>query len=129
MIRHRVLKGTWFSAKAYEEGPVEKAIEKVDEKNPPAAIDATGVVTRVPYVVTDGLEEVINLAIALDPPLLLQGEPGCGKTQLAHAIAYALGLPLEVCDIKSISRAQDLLYTYDVVKRLYEANSAPPASR
>jgi MoxR-like ATPase len=67
------------------------------------------------------LVRVTDLAIALQRPLLLQGEPGCGKTRLAHALAYALQLPLEVAYVKSTSRAQDLLYTYDAVRRLYDS--------
>ena len=73
--------------------------------------------------------EAVNLAIALGRPLLLQGEPGCGKTRLAYAVAYALGLPLEVSYIKSTSRAQDLLYTYDAVNRLYDAQLGADRSR
>jgi MoxR-like ATPase len=67
------------------------------------------------------LVRVVDLAIALQRPLLLQGEPGCGKTRLAHALAYALRLPLETAYIKSTSRAQDLLYMYDAVRRLYDS--------
>lgn len=67
------------------------------------------------------LVRVCDLAIALERPLLLQGEPGCGKTRLAHSLAYALRLPLEVAYVKSTSRAQDLLYTYDAVRRLYDS--------
>jgi MoxR-like ATPase len=67
------------------------------------------------------LVRVVDLSLALQRPLLLQGEPGCGKTRLAHALAYALGLPLESAYIKSTSRAQDLLYTYDAVRRLYDS--------
>jgi MoxR-like ATPase len=67
------------------------------------------------------LVRVVDLAVALERPLLLQGEPGCGKTRLAHALAYALYLPLETAYIKSTSRAQDLLYTYDAVRRLYDS--------
>jgi MoxR-like ATPase len=77
-------------------------------------------VTREPYIADKGLEDAVNLAIALGRPLLLQGDPGTGKTRLAHAVAYALGLPLQEAYIKSTSRAQDLLYTYDVVQRLYD---------
>jgi MoxR-like ATPase len=73
------------------------------------------------YLPSAELARVTDLAIALGRPLLLQGEPGCGKTRLAHSVAYALGMPLEVAYIKSTSRAQDLLYTYDAVRRLYDA--------
>ncbi|MEA5452534.1 MoxR family ATPase [Leptolyngbya sp. CCNP1308] len=73
------------------------------------------------YLADPNLKEAVDLAIALGRPLLLQGEPGCGKTCLAYAVAYALGLPLEESYIKSTSRAQDLLYTYDAVNRLYDA--------
>ncbi len=74
-----------------------------------------------PYVPGPQLIEAVNLAIALGRPLLLQGDPGCGKTRLAYAVAYELGLPLEVAYIKSTSQAQDLLYTYDAINRLYDA--------
>ena len=77
-------------------------------------------VTREPYIAGEGLQDAVNLAIALGRPLLLQGDPGTGKTRLAHAVAYALDLPLEEAYIKSTSRAQDLLYTYDAVQRLYD---------
>jgi len=86
-------------------------------------------VEREPYLPDEKLVEVVNLAIALGRPLLLQGEPGCGKSQLAYALAYTLGLPLEVCPIKSTSRARDLLYTYDAVKRLYDSQLKDEKSR
>jgi len=78
-------------------------------------------VQREPYRPSPELVAAVNVAIALGRPLLLQGEPGCGKTRLAHAVAYELGLPLEEGYIKSTSRAQDFLYTYDALKRLYDA--------
>ncbi|OKH47367.1 AAA family ATPase [Scytonema sp. HK-05] len=84
---------------------------------------------KEPYLPDDKLVEAVNLAIALGRPLLLQGEPGCGKTRLAYAVAYALGLPLEVSYIKSTSRAQDLLYTYDAVNRLYDAQLGAEGQR
>lgn len=74
-----------------------------------------------PYLPDEGLTEAVNLALTLRRPLLLQGDPGCGKTSLAAAVAFELGWPLETCYIKSTSRARDLLYTYDVVGRLYDA--------
>lgn len=79
-----------------------------------------------PYLPDPVLVTNVNLAIALGRPLLLQGEPGCGKTRLAYAVAYELGMPLEECYIKSTSRAQDLLYTYDAINRLYDAQAAIP---
>lgn len=101
--------------------PPEKKIEvaevdEVSETHPPKET-----VRPEPYLPDPALTEAVNIAIALGRPLLLQGDPGCGKTCLAYAVAYELGLPLEVCYIKSTSRAQDLLYTYDAVRRLYEA--------
>src|SRR6185312_12509320 len=74
-----------------------------------------------PYLASEELENAVNLAIALGRPLLLQGDPWARKTRLAHAVAFALGLPLEEAYIKSTSRAQDLLYSYDAVRRLYDA--------
>src|SRR5262245_43666213 len=56
------------------------------------------------YKPSTDLVRVTDLAIALGRPLLLQGEPGCGKTRLAHSLAYALQLPLEVAYVKSTSR-------------------------
>jgi len=74
-----------------------------------------------PYLPGDELVEAVNLAIYLERPLLIRGEPGCGKTKLAQAVAYELELPLETWSVKSTSRAQDGLYTFDAVKRLYDA--------
>ena len=73
------------------------------------------------YLPSAKLARVTDLALALGRPLLLQGEPGCGKTRLAHSVAYALAMPLEISYIKSTSRAQDLLYMYDAVRRLYDS--------
>lgn len=96
----------------------------VSPENPP-----TREVAREPYLPDNKLLEAVNLAIALGRPLLLQGDPGCGKTRLAFAVAYALGLPLEECHVKSTARAQDLLYTYDAVNRLYDAQLGDKAPR
>ena len=81
-----------------------------------------------PYLPSDELVEVVNLAISLKRPLLLNGEPGCGKTKLARAVAYELKLPYEEWNIKSTSRAKDGLYTYDVVGRLRDAQLAAVSS-
>jgi MoxR-like ATPase len=73
-----------------------------------------------PYIAFSTLAEAVNVALHLRRPLLVEGDPGCGKTRLAYATAYELGYPLKACYIRSTSRAQDLLYTYDAVKRLYD---------
>ncbi|MEO0885221.1 MAG: MoxR family ATPase [Cyanobacteria bacterium J06648_10] len=80
-----------------------------------------------PYLADESLIESVNLAIYLERPLLLKGEPGCGKTQLAWSVKYELGLPLEEWHIKSTSRARDGLYTYDAVGRLRDAQLANQA--
>lgn len=83
--------------------------------------------TKNPYIAGEGLVEAVNLAIYLDRPLLLQGEPGCGKTLLAKAITeewsqkYLREWPFYSWVIKSSSRAKDGLYTYDSVKRFQDA--------
>ncbi|MEM6255374.1 MAG: MoxR family ATPase [Cyanobacteria bacterium P01_D01_bin.156] len=77
-----------------------------------------------PYLPSEELVEVVNLAIYLERPLLLKGEPGCGKTRLARAVAYELGLPFEAWYVKSTSQAQDGLYRYDTVGRLRDAQLA-----
>ncbi len=73
------------------------------------------------YVVTPELMDAVNVSIALQKPLLIKGEPGTGKTMLAQAIAESLGLPLIVWSIKSTTKAQDGLYMYDTVQRLYDS--------
>ena len=82
-----------------------------------------------PYEPGLDLVRVTDLAIALQRPLLLQGEPGCGKTRLAYSVAYALGLPLEIAYVKSTSRAQDLLDSYDAVRRLYDSQLGAKRSK
>lgn len=81
-----------------------------------------------PYLPAPKLKEAVNLAIYLKRPLLLRGQPGCGKTQLALAVSYELGLNLETWYIKSTSRAKDGLYTYDTVGRLRDAQLAASGS-
>ncbi len=76
------------------------------------------------YLPGDALVEAVNLAIYLERPLLLKGEPGSGKTRLAQAVAYKLGLPYEAWYIKSTSKARDGLYAYDTVGRLRNAQLA-----
>lgn len=76
------------------------------------------------YLPAEPLVEAVNLAIYLKRPLLIRGEPGSGKTCLARAVAYELGLLYEAWSIKSTSRALDGLYTYDTVGRLRDAQLA-----
>ena len=73
------------------------------------------------YITTDALSRDVNAAIALGRPLLIKGEPGTGKTLLAHAIAEGLGAPLLTWHVKSTTKAQDGLYHYDVVQRLNDS--------
>ena len=73
------------------------------------------------YLVTPELRDAVNVAIALERPLLIRGEPGTGKTVLAEAIAENLVMELLTWHIKSTSKAQDGLYVYDTVQRLNDA--------
>jgi MoxR-like ATPase len=73
------------------------------------------------YIATDELMMAVNAAITLSRPLLIKGEPGTGKTQLAQEIARSLGRPLYEWHIKSTSKAQQGLYEYDAVSRLRDS--------
>ena len=73
------------------------------------------------YIATDDLRLAVNAAITLERPLLIKGEPGTGKTQLAAEVAGALGAPLFEWHIKSTSKAQQGLYEYDAVSRLRDS--------
>src|SRR5436309_10171271 len=73
------------------------------------------------YLTSSALESAVNCALALERPLLVKGEPGTGKTLLAEAIAAALGAELITWNVKSTTRAQDGLYVYDTVQRLYDS--------
>ncbi|RMF19397.1 MAG: MoxR family ATPase [Candidatus Dadabacteria bacterium] len=73
------------------------------------------------YILSDELRDAVNAAIVLERPILVKGEPGTGKTQLAVAIAEALDMPLLRWQVKSTTRAKDGLYVYDTVKRLNDA--------
>jgi len=73
------------------------------------------------YVVTDDLMMAVNAAVTLERPILIKGEPGTGKTQLALEIANSLGKPLYEWHIKSTTKAQQGLYEYDAVARLRDS--------
>jgi MoxR-like ATPase len=73
------------------------------------------------YLTNEALEAAVDCALALQKPLLVRGEPGTGKTLLAEAVSEALGLELLTWHVKSTTRAQEGLYTYDTVQRLYDS--------
>ena len=73
------------------------------------------------YIVPDDLAVAVNAAVTLERPLLVKGEPGTGKTELAREVALSLGLPLVEWHIKSTTRAAQGLYEYDAVSRLRES--------
>jgi MoxR-like ATPase len=73
------------------------------------------------YITSPELRHAVNVSAALGRPLLVKGEPGTGKTLLAHAVAEDLGLKLLVWNVKSTSKAADGLYVYDTVRRLQDS--------
>ncbi len=73
------------------------------------------------YIASDSLRHAVNVALALQRPLLVRGEPGTGKTVLAQHIAEALGMEILRWHIKSTTKAQDGLYVYDTVARLHDS--------
>ncbi|MEX0304168.1 MAG: AAA family ATPase [Leisingera sp.] len=73
------------------------------------------------YVATDDLKVAVNAAVTLERPLLVKGEPGTGKTELAKQVAGALGLRMIEWNVKSTTRAQQGLYEYDAVSRLRDS--------
>ncbi|WP_428490494.1 AAA family ATPase [Rhodopila sp.] len=78
------------------------------------------------YIATRDLEVAVNAAVTLQRPLLVKGEPGTGKTVLAHEVAEALGHPLIEWHIKSTTKAQQGLYEYDAVSRLRDGQLGDP---
>ena len=73
------------------------------------------------YVATDDLTVAVNAAVTLERPLLVKGEPGTGKTELARQVSAALGLPMIEWHVKSTTKAQQGLYEYDAVSRLRDS--------
>jgi MoxR-like ATPase len=76
------------------------------------------------YVLDDELARIVNISMALEMPLVLKGEPGTGKTMLAHAIAESLQMPLIVLNVKSSMKLIDALYQYDTLTRLNDSRFA-----
>lgn len=94
-------------------GPVELPSARALERNDPAG-----------YIPDPGLVDAVNVALLLNQPLLLTGEPGTGKTQLAYSVSWELGLnpPLKF-ETKSTSTARELFYTYDTLGRFHAAQT------
>jgi len=82
---------------------------------------------KPPYIITKELEAAVDVAVALQVPLLVAGEPGTGKSELARTVAYHLGLPKPLrFDAKTGSTAQDLFYRYNSLRRFLEAQLKDP---
>ncbi len=73
------------------------------------------------YVLDEELARIVNISMALEMPLLLKGEPGTGKTMLAHAIAEVLQMPLIILNVKSSMKLVEALYQYDTLTRLNDS--------
>lgn len=102
--------------------PFARSYEKIPDKTLEGQFGA--------YIPAPGLVHAANTALGLGMPLLLTGEPGCGKSDFAWAAARALGLarPL-LCQVRSDSRARDLLYHYDALVRFADAQASSPRAR
>ncbi len=86
----------------------------------------TGFKSTERYIASRDLEVAVNAAVALQRPLLVKGEPGTGKTVLAHEVAASLGRPLIEWNVKSTTKAQQGLYEYDAVSRLRDSQLGDP---
>lgn len=96
---------------------------KFEGKNPlqaPANAHSKSLQMPEPYIASERLKTAVNLAITLRRPLLIEGDPGCGKTCLAKAVAFELGLPFFRWNVESVTKARDGLYTYDALGRLHD---------
>jgi len=81
------------------------------------------------YISTDDLNIAVNASISLEKPLLIKGEPGTGKTELARQISESLGLEIIEWNIKSTTKAQQGLYEYDAVSRLRDSQLGEKKNR
>ena len=104
---------------------VQKPAEPVRLELPPHAAEGRA----MPYVLSADLATAVNVALALDQPLLITGEPGCGKTTLAWAIAEQLGTRVLEFHTKSTSVARDVLYTFDTLRRFHDASAGVAEAR
>jgi MoxR-like ATPase len=89
----------------------------------PPATDLEPLTRAEGYLADEGLAAAVNVALALGQPLLITGEPGTGKTQLAYSVAHELGLPLFRFDTKTTSSARDLFYRYDALRHFQAAHA------
>ena len=87
----------------------------------PLAADLDVLTKPAGYIADEGVSAAVNVALALGQPLLVTGEPGTGKTQLAHSIAYELGLQLLIFNTKTTSSSRDLFYRYDALQHFQNA--------
>lgn len=85
-----------------------------------SVINENGFKSTDTYIASEELMSAVNVARALEKPLLIKGEPGTGKTMLARAVAKSLNMPIITWNIKSTTKAQDGLYMYDTIQRLYD---------
>jgi len=92
----------------------------MSDLRPASSAPATSYAGTDDYIASPELMQTVNVAMTLSRPLLIKGEPGTGKTMLALSIARGLDMPLVAWNIKSTTKAQDGLYVYDTVQRLYD---------
>jgi len=105
----------YFSSNKAEQNPISRS-ENMNVENP-----LTKFTGASKYVLDDELAKIVNISMALEMPLLLKGEPGTGKTMLAHAIAESLQMRLIVLNVKSSMKLVEALYQYDTLTRLNDS--------